>query len=98
MWFFCWYSDLILQTQRHPAHSGASRLTHPYKYIFRTTVTCSQQLSLLHWMNNSLIPKNFSTIPFSVQKLFTYKSHICWLDAIRLGSSCETQTVLIEIV
>ena len=36
---FCWYSNLI-------AHSGANRLTHPYD---------SQQLSLLHWMGNSLI-------------------------------------------
>ena len=58
---FCWYSDLISQTQTHTqthtAYSGASRLTHPYKYIFSPTVMCSQQPSLLHWMNNSLISK-----------------------------------------
>ena len=27
---------------------------------------------------------------FSFQKVFTCKLFICWLDAIRLGSSCET--------
>ena len=53
----CWYSDLIshtqTHTQRHTVHSGASRLTHPY--IFTPHVMCSQQLSLLHWINSSLI-------------------------------------------
>ena len=74
---FCWYSDLILHTQRHPAHSGASRLTHPYKYIFRTTATCSQQLSLLHWMNNSLIPKNiFHNIFFCSKTIHLQKSYL----------------------
>ena len=24
--------------------------------------------------------------------------YICWLEAIRLGSSCETQSILIEMV
>ena len=39
-----WY-----HTQKtHTAHSGASRLTHPCKYIFTPPVTCSQQLPLLH--------------------------------------------------
>ena len=33
---------------QHTAHSGASKLTHPYKYIFMPPVMCSQQLSLLH--------------------------------------------------
>ena len=60
---FCWYSGLISHAhkhtyiQRHIAHSGANVLTHPYKYIFTPTVMCSQQLSLLHWMKNSLISK-----------------------------------------
>ena len=35
---------------------------------------------------------------FSFQKLFICNSYICWLDAIRLGSSCETQIILIEMV
>ena len=68
---FCWYSDLILHTnkqakqtnththtERHTAHSGASRLTHSYKYIFTPPFICSQQLSLLFGIDNSLIYKN----------------------------------------
>ena len=35
---------------------------------------------------------------FSIQRLFTCKSHICWLDAIRLGSFCETQIIKTEMV
>ena len=62
----CWYSNLLSHTQTHThthththtAHSEASRLTHQYKYIFRPPAGCSQQLSFLHWMDNSLISKN----------------------------------------
>ena len=41
----------------HTTHSRASRVTHSYKYIFTRTVMYSQQLPLLHWMNNSLMSK-----------------------------------------
>ena len=43
---FYWYSDVVIthtNTKAHTAHSGASRLTHPYKYIFTPPVMCSQQ-------------------------------------------------------
>ena len=71
---FCSYSDLIscthkdtcINTQRHTEQSEASRLKHLYKYIFISTVMCSQQLSLLHSMNNSLT----QNIYFSVVLLF----------------------------
>ena len=71
---FCSYSDLIscthkdtcINTQRHTEQSEASRLKHLYKYIFTSTVMCSQQLSLLHSMNNSLT----QNIYFSVVLLF----------------------------
>ena len=53
---FCWSCDLIshthTQTHTHThthtnthmyrVHSGASRMTHPYKYIFTPPVMCSQ--------------------------------------------------------
>ena len=39
------------------SHSGANRLTRPYKHIFTTPVMCWEKLSLLRWMNNSLISK-----------------------------------------
>ena len=38
---------LISHTQTHTAHSGASRLTHPYKYIFIPPDISSEQLPLL---------------------------------------------------
>ena len=46
---YIWYhTHKHTNTQTHTAHSAASRLTHPYKYIFTPTVICSQQLPLLH--------------------------------------------------
>ena len=44
-------------------------LTHPY--ISTPPVMCSQQLPLLHWMNNSLISKIYFP-QFTFQKLFTW--------------------------
>ena len=38
MWLF---AGTHTDTKRHTAHSGASRLIHPYKYIFTPTVMCS---------------------------------------------------------
>ena len=34
-----------------------TELSHPYKYIFTPAVMCSQQLSLLHWINTWMISK-----------------------------------------
>ena len=43
----------------------AKVLTHPYKYILTSPVTYSQQLSVLYWMNNSMISKYLlSTLSF----------------------------------
>ena len=62
---FCRYSNLISHTYthkdtlRHTAHWESSRLTHPYKYLFTPRFMCSRQLSLLPWMNNSQISKNY---------------------------------------
>ena len=96
MWFFAgtliWYHIRThTHTQRHMAHWGASRLTHPYKYIFTPAVMCSQQLSLLHWMDNSLISKSyFPQFIFFSTIIHLQRSYICWVDAIRLGSSNNT--------
>ena len=68
-----WYHT---HTQTHTAHSGASRLTHPYKYIFTSPVMCSQQPSLLPWMNNSLISKIYLPQCFFFSKIIHLKSHI----------------------
>ena len=47
----------ISHTQKHTAHTGANRLTHPYKYISTPSVMRSQQLCVFHRMNNFLIQK-----------------------------------------
>ena len=48
LWFNLTQTHMQTHTDKDTAHSGASRLTHPYKYIFTPPVICSQQLSLLH--------------------------------------------------
>ena len=69
LWF-----DITL-TNTHSTHRGQ---THTYKYILTPPVMCSQQLSILKWMNNLLISKicfpKFSNL-FAFQKLLTC-SHI----------------------
>ena len=40
---------------------------------------------IIHWYQKF----TFHNI-FSFQRLFTCKSYICWVDATRWGSSCET--------
>ena len=65
--WFVWY-----HTHKHTAYSEASRLTHPYKYIFLPSVMCSMQLSLLHWMNNSLEFKNL------LSTMFFKKNYSLW--------------------
>ena len=43
-------------------------------------------------MNNSLISKiYFPHCLFFSKIIYLLKLYICWLNAIRLGSSCETQ-------
>ena len=68
LWLDITHTNTDTHTKTHST-LRASRFTHPYKYIFTPPVMCSQQLSSLHWMDNSLISKNhfpwclfFSTI------------------------------------
>ena len=39
-----------------------------------------------------------NTEAHNVSALHLQKSYICWLDSTQLGSSCETQRILIELV
>ena len=43
--------------QTHTGHTGTNRLTHTYKYILIPYVMYTQQLPVLHWVNNLLIEK-----------------------------------------
>ena len=58
---------------------GPIRLTHSCKYILASLVMYSQQLSVLHRLNNSLISKLYFTEfqnAFAFQNLLTCRSHI----------------------
>ena len=58
----------------HTAHTGANRLTHPYKHMLTSPVMCSQKLCVIHWMNNLLTSKFTEFhIVFAYQKLLTCK-------------------------
>ena len=55
------------------------QLTQPCKYIVMPPVLCSQHMSVLYWMNNSLISKiNFTDFHnvSAFRKLLTFRSHI----------------------
>ena len=79
LWFDITHASTQTHTERDTAHPGASRLT-----IYTLTALCSQQLSLLYWIKNSLISLiYFPQCVFFSKKIFTCKSHICWLECYK---------------
>ena len=90
-----WYHT---RKQIHTAHIGAKRLTH--KYILTTPLMCSQQLSALNESLTdirNLLYRDSQYLCFS-KITDLQKSAICWLDSVRIVTSCETQRIFIEIV
>ena len=94
--FYCtliWYQ---IHTNKHTAQTGANRLTHLHKYMLTTPAMCSQQQSVLQWMNNLLISKihfkEFHNLS-AFQRLL-----ICSLDSMRLSYSHATKKTLIKMV
>ena len=86
-----WYhTHTHTHKQWHTVHTGANRLTYPYKYILTPPVMYSHQLAALHWIT-------FWCQQFTLRSCKIFKnywlveSHICWLDSIRLSSAHETQ-------
>ena len=66
-------------TNEDTAHTQGQR--DKYKYMLKHPVMCSQQLSVLLWMNNSLISKmSFRCLCFS-KITHLQKSDICWLGS-----------------
>ena len=45
----------ITHTDKHIGHTGTTTLTHTYKYILTAPVMGTQQLPLVHWMDDLLI-------------------------------------------
>ena len=68
---------------------------HTHINLLTPLVLCAHS-SFLYWMNNLLI--STSTMSFLFQNYSLVEAMICWLDAVRLSSSCETQVILIEMV
>ena len=102
---FCLYSDLISHTHTHThtqreREREASIMTHSYKCIITPPVMCSQQLSLLQWMNeemNSWYQKFTFGSVFCFQKLFTCKIYPL-IRCCKTRFFSETQIILRETV
>ena len=68
--------------------------THTHKHTQALTAhSGASRLISSHW-HQKLALQIFS--PF--QNLFDWELYICWLDAIRLGYSCETKIKLIQMI
>ena len=85
VWQILWFLLAFYFDITHPhikTHSWTNRLTHPYKYILTPPVMCSQQLFVLHWLNNSLISKTYYPKWLCYSKIsHLQNSYICWLDS-----------------
>ena len=110
MWFFAgtliWYhthsnthTHTYTHTQTHMQHTQGPVGWHTHINIYLHQLLCAHSSylyyteSIIHWYQKF----TFRNV-FSFQKLFTCKSPIGWWDAIILGSSYETQIILIEMV
>ena len=91
--FFSWnaVSMIWYHTQKHKQYTQGPINWH--NDLLTPPVMCSQQLSTLHWMNNSMISKLYFP-----QRLFICKSNISVIRCNKLSSSCETQIILIEMI
>ena len=106
MWFFAytliWYhTHTHTHTHTHREREReASIMTHSYKCIITPPVMCSQQLSLLQWMNeemNSWYQKFTFGSVFCFQKLFTCKIYPL-IRCCKTRFFSETQIILRETV
>ena len=74
------------RTQIYRQHTGTNRLTH--KCVLTPPIKCLRQLYVLNWINHSMISKFYFTEVnniFTSKIIFLHKSHICWLDSVRLS-------------
>ena len=93
MWFF---TGALIWYYTHPQHSTAQHTQgpvdwHPYKYLYTTYVLTAAIYYINKWLND------IKNLLYIMSFLFNYSSlvsHVCWLDAIRLGSPCKTEITL----
>ena len=100
---FCLSSDLITHTHTHThkdtQHTQGPVDWHAHINIYLHQLLCAHSSYLyfikwiMHWYQQFTF-HNFFFINYSLVKVI----YICWLDAIRLSSSCEAKIILIEMV
>ena len=100
MWYFAgtliWYHT---QKNNDTQHTQGPLDRHNLINLYLHHLLCAHSSYIYYneWIIHWYQKFTFFCKVFSFQKLFTCKSHVCWLDAIKLGS-CETQIILIEMV
>ena len=85
---FCWYSGLIsythTNTHKHTQHTHGPIDWHNHTNIYQHHLLCAHS----NYIKNLLFTMSFLFKNYSL-------AEVCWLDAIKLNSSCETPIILI---
>ena len=91
-----WYHTHNTHTKTQHTQGSVGWYIHINKYLHQLLCAHSSYLYYNEWIIHCYRKFSFHNV-FSVQKFFTCQSYLWWLDAIRLGSSCETQIIIIVI-
>ena len=89
LWFDITHTNTNTHTDTQHTQGPVDQHTHVNKYLHQLLCAHSSYLYYNEWIIHWHQKFTFHNV-FSFQRLFTCKSHICWLDAIRLSSFCET--------
>ena len=94
-----WFDNTHTTKHKHTQHTQWPVDQHIHVNIYLHQLLCahSSYHYYTEWITHWCQKFTFHNV-FSFQGLFICKSHICWLDAIRLGSFCETRIIMIETV
>ena len=97
LWQFSFVNISLRQTEKFLNCLSILLLTYlalEFRRLLTAPVICSQQLSVLYWLNNSLISKIYLPAAlFYKNYSFTLQNQYLWrLDGKRLSSSLETLT------
>lgn len=87
-----WFGFTYIFTHTHRPHTGRNKLIHTYKNILTPPFIYSLQLSVLNWYQKIYFILQVHTV-FVFQKFLMSRSHISWLDSVRVHSSKETQNI-----
>ena len=86
-----WYhTHKHIHAKTHSTPSDQETDIHVNTYLHQLLCAHCSYLYNIEWIIDWYQKFTFLNVFSSVQKLSTYKCHICWLNATRLGSSWET--------